>query len=291
MKKKHVVLLAGLIVLAAGLAGGIAYKKRNKLVAQVGGYQLFQKDVDYQNRLLELHFPGQPHPNARETLIQGYVRAEVLKANGVQLTDERIKADEQAMRGSLRPGRPIEKILAIFGGDGEGFRRVVVLPRLTQRLVETELFKKSPAQESIRKRAVDLTQAFRKDPKQGQKLAKAANLAFDTGTLTKKNGMRWDRDEERRKLASGTKIVPFDRAADSIAAKEYERWTKSVLGGLSDGEVKPEPFDNGNSWLAIRLVSRKAKTGEVRVEAVKIPKANLQEWFTAQSRKVKVQVY
>ncbi len=292
MEKKHILIAAGSA--AVVLVIGTIFFVRNQAVAKAGDYFIYRKDVSNQKKIFDLQFEGAQAPDPKQSLIQTYTRAQVLKDNGFPITDEIMKTEEQLISRATKPGSPFEKVVRLFKNDPEGYRRTFLMPIVTERVLSREIFQKAPELEEAKKKAAEFAAAYRKNPKNVKSLAEAAKGKIDYGTLTKKEGLLWDGDADRRKKAAPMPKIPspFAQIPEKIFEKEWNWWTKQTLGGLKEGEVRPQPVEFGQTWLCVKLISHKTKPEEVyRLEAVKLPKANPYEWYAAQAKKVKVEIY
>lgn len=270
------------------------------VVARVGSYAITKRDVEYRNKVIALDTPEIKGDYGLKQLIKHFTYAQVLADQGWKVTDEILQKESDRIDAHTLLPEKLAELKGIFGFDKESYLRLFVLPTYVERVIFYEFFAMNPGVHSTSKRAPrELLNDVLRRPADFEALAKRMGHEVGHFTVSEKDGIKTEMQEvpdllAKRALAAGpSTTVPTDitehlkKGTNDDAAGENSRWVKEVAGTLKPGEVFPKIMEFQERWLIVRYLGP-ARPEVYRFEGVTFPKANFDEWFERQKKKVKV---
>jgi hypothetical protein len=298
----------GLLVLlfAAAAAGGAwfvrDYRRRSEektYAAKVGGYLVTVDQLALRQAHANVYYPGSGTPEvALAQLVQGYLSAEIMKQQGVDLDHATWLAEEQRIEQQTRDPATLAKLKFVYGKDHESYLYVGILPDFAQSRLY-RLYRSSPAlAEEARKTAASFLDAAEKQPAQFAALAKR-NYGVEARTLKvdPKQGLQpyaAPGEKKAPEAAAQSEQEARLRAQMTAEAGDRDREAARVLierlGGLTPGAVYANTLEAPESFETVRLVKREAD-GSLVVEMAGFAKPDYGAWFWKEAAKIPVHVY
>lgn len=305
LSKVQIVLIA--LVVAAGLAGAavlglraLEARKTAGLAARVGAYEVTQEQLALRQAHANVYYPGSGTPEvALAQLIQGYLAAELMKQQGVELDRATWLAEEERIDKQTRDPATLEKIKFVYAQDHESYLYVGILPDFAQSRI-FKLFRSSTSfSEEARVKASAFLDEAERQPASFAALAEKNGLAVRRLRVDPKTGLKPETAAPEREPAMRDASPKSEQEMALRAEFEARAGARDVeaarsllerVAPLAEGQVYGNTLEAPESYEAVRLVRRYAD-GSAVVEMVSFVKPDFGRWFWAEAGKIPVTVF
>jgi hypothetical protein len=268
-------------------------------VAVVGDLRISAKDVSYRNKVNKIFYPNDPNDYGKEQLITAFTYAQILKNNGVEISDKVLKEEEARIDQNTKAPDVLEKIKKVYGNDKESYQKDFVLPTYAERTIYFDFFNKSKkAQAKSLAKVNDFLLSIAETKKPLSFLAQEQGYTYKKFEISKENGIEWENPKEKKiphsKLIDKSATTKQKEVQQSIDEQSHNQaqesanfWIDNVISRMTPGQIVQEPVDNGENWMVVKYLKNLGKK-TFEMEAILIPKDSYEEWLKTEKAKIKV---
>ncbi len=280
---------------------------RNPVLAEVGDYKITKEEANFRNRVIRIYYPQETRNLGIDQLVRAFTYAQILKNNGQEVTDDVLTKEVNRIDQHTLVPETLARIKGIFGPDTKSYRRVFVLPTLTERVIYFEFFLHDPKPQAVAvKPAEDFLHLALQKPKEYLNLASTKGYKVQDFEVSVKEGLKELKNEPKKKgkkgeddarsLASNNPNsapahldMRMKAQMEEQRAEEAKRWIENILKGLKPGEIYSKLVDQGQQWYVVKFLKQTpSKKGAYTFNAVAFNKAEYGEWIEAETKKVKI---
>lgn len=276
---------------------------------EVGRYSLTEKDIQYRQKVALVYYPLEKDPHlGLLQLKKAYSLAEILARHGRPITEQVLNSEEYRIEQNSKDPITLKKIIDLFNGDKESYRRVFVLPTYAERVIYFDFFLNNfKIHEKAHQYAVDFYTKIKSDPKNFFKMAAQLGYKKSLLTISKKYGFQWQAESSIKQnsnlKSSSTSQTVIDLSSEAVAAKtqrhkieeeaklievnEAAHWITEIASPTKPGEVVEKIIDRSEVYMVVRYLGPKRANGDqYNFEVVLFPKINFANWLNEEMRKV-----
>jgi len=268
--------LAGLILILFVFKSS-PFKEKEKLIAKVGNYEIFNTDVE--NKIAFEKCLHRPLDKIRALGIlfhNGFLKA---LADSLNINEETLKTKEDEefnllikekrnsfMSISDEAMRCLEK--KFFKKNLDEFYKIAIEPSVLDKLIYTTFYNSEEIQGPLKNRALKILEEVKKNPDRFEKIAKK-----EKGTIYRKIKVVLVKSSENVNLRDRMR-----RHFNEVYLNSSSPLYKDVLSKLKPGEIYPELYTFlGDVYFRIIKLAKK-EDSTFYVENILIPKKNFYKW-------------
>ncbi|WP_413578227.1 hypothetical protein ACLVWU_06765 [Bdellovibrio sp. HCB290] len=298
-RNSKIAVVVGSVLVAVSVFSYFKYF-HDPVLAKVGETKITKSDVAYRDKIIRLSYPEEKRSMGLYQLMNSAIHYEVLKSNGVQISEDVIDQEMKRIDDNTRNPEQLKSIKSIFKEDAEAYRRVFVLPTLVDRVIHFDFFlNDEKTQEASIKPPLEFINAIKNGRETFRSRAKKQNIEIVKAKISAKDGVVWEKsgndlsasekDLSHEAQAEMEKVLPKRDNAPSASGGEYQKW-QQILAGLEPGQMVPLPLNYGELWLVI-LFEKKTSPTSFEIVAGAFPKLEYGKWLASEKSKLEIEIY